>query len=330
MRTFFAVITAVVLVTLSCSSANSQSSAESEGTISDHRVEIIRFDKDLLEYITSPSDAKALALETEYKNLLPYFSRVAVGNNKIDLNQLQKYFSHPQLYKLYSETITKFSDLSDVEDELTTASIRAKDILDKKLPAFYVHVSGLKQNVIVADSLISLSLDKYLGRDYGLYAAFFEPYQLTTMSPEYISRDYLKAWILSEFVPENKPKDLLQTMINEGKILYLLDALLPEKKPEILLGYTSNQMQWSTQNERQIWHAIIEKKHLYSTDPYLAARYITDAPYTTTLSPESAPRAGQFIGWRMVDQYMKNTKKTPRELLQETAEEILRISKYNP
>lgn len=325
MRTFFVAI-AIVLVILSCSSANKQA----EKSVSTDQTKIIRFDSDMFDYVSSPSESKKFALENEYKKFLPYFSQIIVGGEHPDFEKLQKYFSHPQLKKLYADTETKFADLTAVEEELTQVSLIADEALNKKLPPLYAHVSGLKQNAIVADSLISLSLDKYLGNDYALYSAFLEPYQLISMSPEYISRDYVKAWVLSEFIPGNQGKNLLQAMVDEGKVLYLLETLLPGKSEQILIGYTPQQMDWCKKNEKKIWRFMIERKHLYSTDAYGISNYIAEAPYTTTLVPESAPRAGQFIGWQIVKRYMKNTRQTPLGLIQDSAENILNASKYNP
>ncbi len=325
MRTFIFIIT-LFLFNFGCSGAINDSTTES----SENRVKIVRFDTDFYNHLSGVEEFSDTTMQEKYADFLPFFSVITIGSEEVDWAKWQRYFSHPQLHQLYADTEQTFADLSAVEEELTLAASIAADNFDKKLPAFYAHVSGLKQNAIVSDSLISLSLDKYLGSDYELYKSFFEPYQRVDMSAEHIAKDYLKAWILSEIITETNHKDLLQAIVAEGKVLYLLQTLLPNRNQTELLGYSAKQMEWSTKNEKQIWRTIIGRKHLYGTDALVISGYISDASYTTALAPDSAPRIGQYIGWQIVNRYMKNSKKTIDELLQEPADEVLRISKYNP
>lgn len=316
-----------LLMFFSCSGANRDTT---QYQVKENSIKIVRFDIDFLNYLSSSDENRDSILQEQYGFFLPYFSTVTVGSDEVDLNRLENYFSHPQLQKLYKDTENAFTDLSDVEEDLSAAETIANEKFNKSFPDFYVHVSGLKQNVIVTESQISLSLDKYLGSDYEMYATFFEPYQRVDMSPKYIARDYLKAWVLSEKMIDASHKDLLQALVAEGKVLYLLQTLLPELSPKELLGYSDKQMEWCTKNEKKVWRAMISRKHLYGTDALVISEYISDAAYTAVLAPESAPRIGQFIGWEIVDKYMKNSKASINELLEASAEDILRISKYNP
>ncbi len=316
-----------LLMIFSCSGVNRDTAYNQE---SGNSIKIVRFDADFLNYLSSSEENRDSIIQEAYGFFLPYFSTVTVGSDEVDLSRLEKYFSHPQLQKLYKDTESVFADLSAVEEELTLAALTAKEKLNKSFPAFYAHVSGLKQNVIVTDSLISISLDKYLGSDYEMYATFFEPYQRVNMSAKYIARDYLKAWVLSEEMIDASHKDLLQAIVAEGKVLFLLQTLLPDLSPKELLGYSEKQMEWCTKNEKKIWRAMISRKHLYGTDALVISEYIGDAAYTAVLAPESAPRIGQFIGWQIVVKYMKNSKSDINGFLEASAEDILRISKYNP
>ncbi|MCD7849188.1 MAG: hypothetical protein LUH63_05295 [Parabacteroides sp.] len=50
-----------------------------------------------------------------------------------------------------------------------------------------MHVSGFNQNVLVGDSLLSISIDKYLGEEYPLYQEFFYDFQSRLMTPGHIA-----------------------------------------------------------------------------------------------------------------------------------------------
>lgn len=316
-----------LLMIFSCSGANRDTTLYQA---KENSIKIVRFDVDFLNYLSSSDENRDSILHEQYGFFLPYFSAVTVGSDEVNLSRLQKYFSHPQLQKLYKDTENAFTDLSAVEEDLSIAASIAKEKFNKSFPDLYAHVSGLKQNVIVTESQISLSLDKYLGNDYEMYATFFEPYQRVDMSAQYIARDYLKAWVLSEKMIDASHKDLLQALVAEGKVLYLLQTLLPDLSPKELLGYSDKQMEWCNKNEKKVWRAMISRKHLYGTDALVISGYISDAAYAAVLAPESAPRIGQFIGWQIIDKYMKNSKATINGLLEASAEDILRVSKYNP
>ncbi len=74
----------------------------------------------------------------------------------------------------------------------------------------------------------------------------------------------------------------------------------------------------------------IERKHLYTPDQLTTSQYFEDTP---AIFPENdAPgNIGTWIGWQIINQYMKETGSTPEALMQNNdAQEILTASKYKP
>ena len=199
-----------------------------------------------------------------------------------------------------------------------------------QIPAVYMHVSGLQQNILVADSLLSVSIDKYLGSDYPLYKDFFHNYQLQKMTPEHIVPDYLKAWLLSEYPFNGNNSALLDRMIYEGKIKYVIQKALPQVLPEILWGYTSSEYQWCKKNEKIIWQTIIERNHLYTPDAATTAGYFADRP-SDFISNDAPGNLGSWIGRQIVAKYMDRTKSSIEDLIKNNNyQEILRVSRYKP
>ena len=80
-----------------------------------------------------------------------------------------------------------------------------------------MHVSGFNQNVLVGDSLLSLSIDKYMGKDYPLYQDFFYDSQKLKMQRGLVVPDYLAGWLMSEYPFAGKENVLLDRMIYEEK-----------------------------------------------------------------------------------------------------------------
>lgn len=67
-------------------------------------------------------------------------------------------------------------------------------------------------------------------------------------------------------------------MIYQGKIMYLLQQILPEEKGYRLLGFTAEQEEWCRNNEEQIWRFLIENDYLFSTQQRIMTKYLNDAP----------------------------------------------------
>ncbi|MFV0418469.1 MAG: hypothetical protein ACK5KT_07040 [Dysgonomonas sp.] len=298
------------------------------------KVAIIRFDKDVYNYLQQPDSEKEVALKEKYPILLPAFGRIAMENSDAAtfFPTLKEYFSHPMLMNIYKSAIMTFDDVAKYEDELSTANaLIAEYFQGKKLPQLAMHVSGFRENVIIINNLISISSDKYLGSDYIAYQEFFQPYERQQMQAKYIVRDYLKAWLMSDIIKINaESENLLSAMITEGKVLYALSLLLPEYSAEDIIGYTIPQLSWCKQNEKSIWQKIVKQDYLYSADHMLITRLINDAPNSSNISKDAPGRIGCWTGLQIVTQYAKKQNASLEKIINTDVQTILKESKYNP
>lgn len=302
-------------------------------------LKIQRFDKDFHSYLANPTEEQYTILRTKYPNFLKAFGVVTVNlqdeelDNPVLFKQLMEpYFSNAALSKIYADALTLFSDLSTYELELTKANDLIKTyFIGKELPGLSIHVSGFKANTIVLDSIISVSTDKYLGKDYSGYKTFFESYQTIQMQPKYIVRDFLKAWLMSEFRETNQRKNLLSEVIYQGKILYALNELLPEWDESDILGYTEQQQEWCEEHAKDIWKMTIDHNYLFNSDSQVIQKYMEDAPYTAIISTESPGRVGLWLGLQIIKNYAKNTGHDLQSILLENNNQLLlKSAKYNP
>lgn len=322
-------ISVILLFTMCSQKVKSDSNPDSVD------ITINRFDKEFKAFLDNPSTEKEDSLQIAYKDFLPAFGLVTIGKSEIDttyFDSLSKYFSNKMLLSIYADAVSIFSDATVYEKELTNADAIIKKNSDgKKLPAIGFHVSGFKENTLVLDNYISISIDKYLGKEYPIYAHFFEEYQREQMQPKMVTRDLLRAWLISNTpIKKDKTQNLLSEMIAEGIILYQLSVLLLEWNSYDIIGYTEQQEKWCSDNEKRIWTEMIKQNYLFSTDITLTKKFVIDAPYTQPLSKESPGRAGAWIGWQIVKRYMKDAN-APLFSLNEIDEgQILQESKYNP
>lgn len=194
---------------------------------------------------------------------------------------------------------------------------------DNPLPSkIYCCITGYGVSVFTSDSIIGLSLDKYLGKSHKPYNAIFEKYLLNRMSKEYISVDVAKAWLYKQFPYNDSSNTLLNRIIYEGAIQYALDFLLPNVPDTVKWGYSSYQWKWANKFERKIWDYLVGNNLLFTKKNIDIKTFVDEAPFTTPFTQYSAPRAGVFIGYKIVKSFMKYNKKI-------TLQELLKISDYN-
>lgn len=297
-----------------------------------------RFDQDLPGFISGTTDDPSKFIK-QYSDFLPLYcygilnlSAENSGDSLYNRDALSEFLSNAAIEKLYNDTEKEFSVIDDIESGLSLAFTRYTELFPgNTIPRILTHISGLNQSIITADSLISISLDLYLGASYPGYQSIFYPYQLPMKERSRIPSDVMQVLLYTRYPPADNHKTLLDEMIYEGSVLYVLQQIFPEKSIGQILGYEDKEINWCEKNEPAMWDKIIRQKHLFSTDLLLRSKYLGPAPFTAPISPESPGRAGRWVGWRIVSEYMKrNNSCTLIELLEQSnsGEQILKISKY--
>ena len=98
--------------------------------------------------------------------------------------------------------------------------------------------------------------------------------------------------------------DLLTNFVVIGKVMALLDALLPGIDATLKFAFAPKQLKWCEDNEFNIWKEIVSKELLYSKDPKEIDRFMNDGPFTPGFRHESPGHLGEWIGYRKVKSYM--------------------------
>ena len=98
------------------------------------------------------------------------------------------------------------------------------------------------------------------------------------------------------------------------------------------MRYSEQKMEWCSNNEANIWAYFIDNEILYSTDIKKFNSYINYAPFAKGMPKDSPGRIAYYIGWKIVNSYMKNNPRlTLAALMQNTqSQEILQQSGYKP
>lgn len=257
-------------------------------------------------------------------------------DNPMAQRQLFDYITDPVIIELYNETDKVFSELTELENELTNAFKYYKYYFpDNEIPKVFSYVSGLDifYPIKQTDNNIAIALDMYLGRDYAKYRRVGIPaYQLMMRSQEFIVRDVMHE-IAESMVGKNiKPESLVDFMIYEGMKLYFLDCMLPHVHDTLKIGYNSRQEYWMKRNKGHVWSYFVDNQLFYSTNRHNINSFLIEAPFTSPFTHNSAPRVAVWLGWQIVREYMNRNRDVELSDLIEiaNAEEIFVKSRYKP
>jgi hypothetical protein len=296
--------------------------------------EILRFDKDLYQYLVNNEPDSALE---KYKDFLDVFGERVIHIGKSDsvgfYLRLRKYFSEPTLMNLYKSEQDSLNDISEINHELSKGlTVFFEQFPQVKPTKVFLHVSGLNQSIIVTDDILSLSADKYLGANFPLYQSFFYDYQRQLMTQDRIVPDYLLGFLMANFPFKGDEDMLLDRILYEGKLRYALSRLLLDRQVWEYVGYNKEQYLWCSDNQSQLWKTILENQHLFTANYLTTTQYLKEAPNTAFLPTESPGRVGVWLGYQIVIAYMKQNPHISLLQLMEMTDyrELLKQSKYKP
>lgn len=189
-----------------------------------------------------------------------------------------------------------------------------------------------RNKIIATDDFLLISLDNYLGKEHRFYQGIYT-YVAALQDKEYLLADVAEAYS-RKLVPARNERSFLSQMIYYGKLRYVMQTLLPFQEAHQHLHYTESQLQWAQANETQIWEYFVTNDLLFSTDQNLNDRFINLGPYSKfylELDNESPPRLGQYIGLRIVQDFMKKNPSTGLDqLLRMNEESIFKQAAFKP
>jgi len=202
-----------------------------------------------------------------------------------------------------------------------------------RIPDVYLMISGFSHSIAVDSSWVAMSIEKYLGSNCEFYEWLgIQQYMRKGMTKEKMAPDVLRAIALSNYPKDFENEDVVSNMIYTGKIRYFVHRMFPELNDTLLFDYSDMQMKWCKTNESNMWASLVEWKHLFSDDRMLIKKYTDDAPFTSNFGNNSAPRAGEYLGYKIVEAYLKNNEEVTLQNLMEDNDgrKILAASKYRP
>lgn len=292
---------------------------------------IERYEQDLFNVDTLNFLNGINKIQQKYKPFLG-----AENLNTESIQPLFNYVTNPKIIKLSNVVKYNYKDISDLEEEIKNAFQYYQYYFPKSnLPIVYTYISGLQfeSPVQLSAEAMVIGLDLYLGSDFNEYKTLGIPaYKSARMTREHIAVDCMKAFARIHLYENRRQNNFLDEIIENAKLLYFLDAMLPKKADHLKIGYTQSQLKWCIENEQNIWAFFIDKQLLYSANYEINRKFIQDGPFTLAFSKEAPAMIGNWIGWQIIRSYMNNNPDVSLpDLLKETnAQKILKQSGYKP
>ena len=301
-------------------------------------IEINRFEQDLFQKEFASPLERTDFLINKYGSFYQYFCEQAIRIGRIDHpeheNNLSMFVEDPYIKEISQDVANEFEDISEIEERLEEDFKRYKYHFPvSTTPHVYTFISGFNYSIIRTDSALGFGLDMYLDTLKTYYQRLGHPaYIIRKRKRKFIEVDVMSGWLKTEYPQDELEFNLLEQIIHQGKLAYLLDAMVINEDDSIKMGYTPKQMKWCEDNEARVWATLIENEVLYSSDYDITRRYVGEAPFTMDMTNDSPGKIGVWVGLQIVRKYMdKFPDTTFKELMEiEDARKILNSSKYKP
>lgn len=172
-------------------------------------ISVSRYDRVQSLYLTTGDVSALQQMNTEYpqqtRTLIEDVLRLGRVNDPHIYSRFLSFYQDSTLQTVIAETQRQFEDMEDINSQLSDAFENLLKLLPNLcLPEVYAQIGSFDQSIVVANDLLGISLDKYLGSDYPLYLKYgYSEEQRQQMQPAYIVPDCIAFYLLYHYpLPE--------------------------------------------------------------------------------------------------------------------------------
>lgn len=334
----FILVTGAVLTLVSAGCGGSDTTSAPDVSHIQVPVKIQRFETDLFALDTTNPAEGMKSLQQKYPVFLPFFLTQVVQDptqpGETPEQALTGFLTAPQVRKLYDSCRTRYSDLSWLERDLRPMFQYYKHYFpQKETPTVVTTITELVGDAYpVNDTLLMLSLDYFMGENFSAYNPdYFPEYLRRQFKQEYITTKMATA-LANGIVGQPRGDKVADFMLNNGKILYIVDCLLPAIPDSMKMGYTREQMEGCYANEAEVWARLLDLRVLYIPVNDKNQKIVMPSPSAEIVFPQAPGEIGNWVGWQIVKAYMDRHPDTTLEQLLNfnDPQKFLEQAKYKP
>ena len=302
-------------------------------------IRIDRFEQDLFGMDTTRLAEEMDKLRGKYPELFPLFTETIIHdqtNPKETPEMALSGFLRSARIRQINDTVQiVYSNIATLEKELNQLFRYYRYYFpDKPVPKVATVISEFGVDAFTyGDQLCGIGLDMFLGENYPGYSPdIFPAYIRRQFNDKYIAIRLAKTIAQNTFGDTPPGKSLLDMMLYNGKMLYIVEKLLPGTPDSLIMGYTSDQMEGCIANEQAVWARILDQKLLYSTDFGEFRKLVTPSPNAPVVFQEAPGEIGNWLGWQIVKAYVKrNPNASLKDIIaQADAQKFLESARYKP
>lgn len=196
------------------------------------KVEVLRYDRLQSRYLTTGDFSALQQMNIDYpmetRTLIEDVLQLGEVNDPEINGKFLRFYQDTTLQSIIADAELQYANMRDINKSLSKA-FACLDALVPGLPepTIYAQIGSLDQSIIIGDNSIGISLDKYLGKNYPLYARYYTEGQRKTMSREYIVPDCLCFYLLAQFPLQNHDtKTQEERDQHMGKVMWTVNKVM--------------------------------------------------------------------------------------------------------
>lgn len=198
---------------------------------------------------------------------------------------------------------------------------------DSLLPKNIFYMNKMFSLITCNEENISVGLESYISPKSDIVESVpgdqLYQWQRDRMDISFLERDVLLSWIQVQLFQE-MDGNLVEHMVQAGKILYILNAVFPKETEAYILRYSEDQYKWAKNNEENVWNYLVGQQMLFKNDETIKTNFMNEGPTTIGLEEGAPDRYGQYLGYKIVKGYMlKNKALSLQELINTKYNNIL-------
>ena len=263
-----------------------------------------RYEDVLFSLDTADFQHELMAIQDHYRVFLS-----GDLNDPEAVQYLKDFATDPYCIKMYQKVKAAFPDLKTVKP-------MAEDVFahfhhyypEIEIPTIvFTCITGISADVppvqVIDDKLV-ISLDWYLDGDE-IYDQIGMPrYMSQRTNVATLAKDVAKCLYMDYLYEWRKQGQVVDEMVFYGRLNFFIEAMCPDIKDNILLGYSDDQWRWAVENEGQLWADVVGSQRLYDAGLDAYMMFFGDGPYTQAYGNESPSRLGEFFGLNIVRSYV--------------------------
>lgn len=265
---------------------------------------------------------------------LGYCLHINVNDDTAFFNGKNRFYTNEYIKQL-EHSISEENILNqERKNQIIDGFKRLKTFFPKRsVPnSIYQINSSFSSSIFCTEKDIAIGIERYLGPENQLIKQLphqeFYDWIKESMRAEYLERDVMVAWLMTNYLEETT-ENYASEMIRWGKILFITRVCLPELDERMIVRYTKKQFDWAENSTKSIWKFLVEQQVLFKIDEETRMNLLKEGPYTIGLPEESPDRIGQYMGYKIVANYMNENEISLNELLKTPYNEILQKYKLD-